>query len=480
MTIQAVFFDMGGTIETFNYTREFRLKAIPGLQQQLAAAGINLQLTGEQLLDVISRGLKRYHQWRMQSLQELPSWQIWCEYILSDFPASWQSLRSISEELMMYYESSFYLRKMRPEIPVVLEAIQQMGLKIGLISNVCSRGLVPANLVHYRLGHYFDPIVLSSEYGRRKPDPAIFHYAARLANVPTSQCAYVGDRISRDVVGARKAGYRLAVQIRHDFEHGEPDDGAVPDAIIDDMTELLAILHKECTQHPATTMLETIRAILFDAGDILYHRPQREQQFKIFLNKLSFDQGDRHTVERNELAHQAYQGLISQDQYREAIVRMYGVTKPEHIEQGKQILAMEDDNVHFFAGVSQTLAALKEMGYMLGVVTDTASPLHVKLKWFEQGGFGAVWDSVISSKEMGIRKPDPRIYQAALKQLGLTSKQAVFVGHKASELAGARAIGLQTIAFNFEKSAKADYFIEKFADLLNVPLIVPSLLASTG
>ena len=68
--------------------------------------------------------------------------------------------------------------------------------------------------------------MLSSEYGRRKPDPAIFHYAARLAKVPTSECIYIGDRIARDVVGAKRAGFHMAIQIAHDFQHGEQDEGA--------------------------------------------------------------------------------------------------------------------------------------------------------------------------------------------------------------------------------------------------------------
>jgi putative hydrolase of the HAD superfamily len=55
--------------------------------------------------------------------------------------------------------------------------------------------------------------VLSSQYGRRKPDPSIFFQAARLANLPTSACAYIGDKINRDVLGARRAGFRLALQI---------------------------------------------------------------------------------------------------------------------------------------------------------------------------------------------------------------------------------------------------------------------------
>ena len=101
------------------------------------------------------------------------------------------------------------------------------------------------NLELYGIRDYFDPVVLSSEYGRRKPDPAIFHYAARLANVPASQCVYIGDRIMRDVLGAKRAGYHLAVQIRHEYAHGEVDEGATPDAVINDMTEFLEILQAE-------------------------------------------------------------------------------------------------------------------------------------------------------------------------------------------------------------------------------------------
>jgi len=479
MTVQAVFFDMGGTIETFSYSRESRLKAVPGLQKRMTAAGINLYLTDEQLLVVVSEGFQRYHQWRKQSLQELPAWQIWREYIFVDYPINGQTLRSISEDLMLYYESSFYQRSMRPEMPVVLEAIQKMGLRIGLISNVCSRGQVPVNLRQYKLEHYFDPVVLSSEYGRRKPDPAIFHYAARLANVPTSCCLYVGDLISRDIVGARKAGYRLAVQIRHHFDNGEPDNGAVPDAVIGNMTELLDILKAENTRTPAKELSGPIQAILFDAGDIIYHRPHRGRQFNAFLRELGLNPDNPHTAEKSILSDKAYAGQISQDSYREAIVRLYGITQPEQIERGKQVLCKEDDNVHFFTGVRETLTALKEKGYLLGIVTDTASPVYVKLRWFEKGGFGAVWDTIISSKELGIRKPDPRLYMAALQQLGLTAEQAIFVGHKATELDGARAVGLKTVAFNYEKSARADYYIEKFADLLIIPIIGSPATIST-
>jgi putative hydrolase of the HAD superfamily len=471
MKIQAVLFDMGGTIETFGYTRELRLKTTAVIKQCLLHAGIDLQLSNEQLFDVISNGLERYKRWSLQSMEELPARRVWSEYILSNFDVDKEKLAEIAERLMLLIETRFYRRAMRPEMPGVLQALKQMGLKIGLISNVNSRGQVPTNLKDYGIIDYFHPIVLSSEYGRRKPDPSIFHYAARLINAPTSQCVYVGDRVVRDIDGARRAGFGLAIQIRHDFEHGENDKGFKPDAVIDNMTELLDVLREKRACEEAYEDDRKIRALIFDAGDILYYRPQRGSGFVTFLKELGLEIRPNHAHQKKEIEYQAYRGQITHDDYREAVVRMYGITQPEQLARGKQALIDDDANVAFFEGVPETLLALKERGFLLGIVTDTANSISAKLSWFERGGFGHVWDSIISSMDIGTRKPDPRIYQAALQQLGLTPDQAVFVGHRVSELAGARAVGMQTIAFNYDQDASADYFIGQFSDTLKVPVL---------
>jgi HAD superfamily hydrolase (TIGR01509 family) len=274
------------------------------------------------------------------------------------------------------------------------------------------------------------------------------------------------------VEGARRAGFGLAIQIRHDFEHGENDSGATPDYVIEDMTDLIAILQTELDcPNLAPAASHPIRGILFDAGDILYYRPNRGRYFQSFLKELVLEISPNHAAQKEALSEQAYRGIISQEQLQEALLQIYGITQPEQVERGKQALKKDENNVEFFEGVQQTLISLKERGYLLGIVTDTANPIHAKLNWFERGGFGHIWDSVTSSMELGTRKPDPKIYQAALQQLGLTSDHAVFVGHKTCELDGARAVGMQTIAFNYDPDAHADYFIEKFSDLLDVPVI---------
>jgi len=77
MTLQAVFFDMGGTIETFSYTPALRLAATPGLRRILSAAGIDLGLGDEQLHALVSTGLDGYHAWSLRSLEELPPLRVW-------------------------------------------------------------------------------------------------------------------------------------------------------------------------------------------------------------------------------------------------------------------------------------------------------------------------------------------------------------------------------------------------------------------
>jgi putative hydrolase of the HAD superfamily len=471
--IQAIFFDMGGTLERVWHTPEERLRAALGLKQMMLARGMDPHLSDVEFYEVITAGYARYHQWSMETMEELTPRRVWSEFILAGQPVDEDKLAVAAEDLMFALENSFYHRKLRPEVPTVLEATRMMGLKIGLISNICSRDLVPANLEMYGIRNYFDPIVLSSEYGRRKPDPAIFHYAARLANVPTGACIHVGDRIARDVSGASRAGFGCTVQIINDFNHGEVDDGAQPDIVIHDLSEILDMLKSGIGSAGIGTSLKShIHALLFDAGDVLYYRPERGRNLKMFLEEMGVSDLEVPIAEIDLLKKLAYDGQIPQSMYRETFLRLYGLTDAAQIERGKAMMDMDDNNIVFFKGVAETLRKLKENGFMLGIITDTAMPIYVKLGWFERGGFGNVWDSIISSADMGAQKPDPKTYHAALQQLGINVDQAVFVGHHPQELAGARAIGMKTIAFNYEKNIESDYFIDKFEDLLKVPILI--------
>jgi len=472
--LRAIFFDMGGTLDTFYYTPEYRISKMPLVRKTLAKAGIQGRLSDPELAEQISQGASAYLGWNMETNKELKPAEIWSKFFLKDLQLTTKQLAPIAEDLAYLYETQLFVRELRPEIPGVLKRIADLGLMIGCISNTQSQTQVPVNLKEYGIIQFFNPIILSSVYGRRKPDPSIFYYAARLANVPTGACLYVGDKINRDILGARRAGFRLAVQIKHSYDKGEPDEGATPDAVIEDMCELLPIIEEELKRdrsHAVSSNERKIKAIFFDAGDILYYRPQKGKNLKQFLAARNICPPPDLDTATRPIRNLAFSGKVTRRVYYEQVLQLCGISDPEDIANGAKAMSLDDNTVEIINGVPETIRQLKQQGYILGIITDTALSISKKLKWFEQYGFGNVWDAVISSKEMGIRKPSPQMYEKAINQTGVCACDAIFVGHKKTEIDGAKAVGMQTVAFNYDANVKADAYIDDFHELLNLPLL---------
>ena len=85
-------------------------------------------------------------------------------------------------------------------------------------------------------------VTVSRVTGYRKPHPEIFRISLRQMQVKAEDCVYVGDTISRDIIGAKGAGFARAVQIGSHLSAQK--DAAVqgaaerPDAVITDIREL--------------------------------------------------------------------------------------------------------------------------------------------------------------------------------------------------------------------------------------------------
>lgn len=471
MQLRFVFFDMGGTIDRHIYDRNTGVQATSRIRELLSSVGIGIPMDDQDLYDLVTRGQREYREWRERTYIELPPERVWPEFILKSQHLRPGQLDSVAEQLAYVVDTQYYLRSLRPEMPDVLRELSNMGLGLGILSNIQSKRQVPDDLERYGIKELFHPIVLSCEYGRRKPDPAIFHYAARRAGVPTSSCVHIGDRISRDILGAKRVGFALAVQIRHEFTEPDEPDEPKPDAIINSMDELPSLLRKRAASRPGNPSISrrpgTIRAFLFDAADTLYYRPDPGRRFSDFLKHLGFEDSNPDPDALRTLKEKAQQGKISVEDYHSGALSLYGIRDPDDLAKGFEVLGEESRDIRFFTGVTDTLRHLKDTGYLLGIVTNTAVPLHEKLRWFESADIGSIWDCLISSKEVGFRKPENEIYKVALKQLGVQPREAVFVGHEAAELEGAKQVGLHTIAFNYDDGVAADAYIHKFDELIH-------------
>lgn len=95
-----------------------------------------------------------------------------------------------------------------------LESLQQMGLKLGLLSNTfIHKSSLERHLRQHGLLDFLPVRVYTYEYPWRKPDERIFKEAAQQIRIDCDNIIYVGDRVDNDVVGARKVGM-LPVLVR--------------------------------------------------------------------------------------------------------------------------------------------------------------------------------------------------------------------------------------------------------------------------
>ena len=96
-----------------------------------------------------------------------------------------------------------------------------------------------------------------------------------------------------------------------------------------------------------------------------------------------------------------------------------------------------------FGDVAPTLAKLKEMGLATGVLSnlqEDLAPIVAEL------GLAPHLDVLVTSKEVGAEKPDPRMFDAALQKVGVLPGEAVHVGDQYhSDVRGAEAVGMNAV-----------------------------------
>jgi putative hydrolase of the HAD superfamily len=86
-------------------------------------------------------------------------------------------------------------------------------------------------------------VVSSHSIGWQKPHQAIFRRALDLSGVPAPEAVMVGDRMVQDVWGAKRLGMRAIWRRPLAGAPQEPVE-VEPDAVIDDLTELPAVLER--------------------------------------------------------------------------------------------------------------------------------------------------------------------------------------------------------------------------------------------
>ena len=94
--------------------------------------------------------------------------------------------------------------------------------------------------------------------------------------------------------------------------------------------------------------------------------------------------------------------------------------------------------------VREVLGALRRQSLKLGVVTNCSEALGAT----GVACTGVEFDVVVTAERAGYYKPDPRPYEQALAELGMTASRCLFVAGSAYDLFGASKVGLPTYWHN--------------------------------
>lgn len=133
--------------------------------------------------------------------------------------------------------------------------------------------------------------------------------------------------------------------------------------------------------------------------------------------------------------------------------------------------------------VLATLDRLRGDGKRLGLVSNITLLPSLLREDLDRMSLGSRLDATVFSSEVGVRKPDPRIFREALERLRSNSTETVFVGDRLyDDISGAQAVGMRAVLTRqFRQEDDPDYqpdaVIEHLAEL---PETLEKLSGSQG
>jgi putative hydrolase of the HAD superfamily len=104
---------------------------------------------------------------------------------------------------------------------------------------------------------------------------------------------------------------------------------------------------------------------------------------------------------------------------------------------------------HYFEGLAPNvpmldeLAAVRAGGYRMGLLTNNV--LEWGPRWRPMVPVDELFDDVVDSAHVGLRKPDPAIYVLACQRLGVGAHECVFIDDFANNCEAAEALGMTAV-----------------------------------
>lgn len=184
-----------------------------------------------------------------------------------------------------------------------------------------------------------------------------------------------------------------------------------------------------------------LKAVIFDVGGVLIRTHSWAGREK-WAARLRMDAQDfEEFVFSGESGQQAQLGQITSAEHWGRVADHFGLDQTGIVELRRD----------FFSGdlLDETLVAyikrLRQAGYRTGLLSNASDEARHLLS----GDYPIInyFDGVVISAEVGVMKPEPKIYRLAAESVGVDATEALFVDDVMENVAGARAVGMEAVHF---------------------------------
>jgi putative hydrolase of the HAD superfamily len=132
--------------------------------------------------------------------------------------------------------------------------------------------------------------------------------------------------------------------------------------------------------------------------------------------------------------------------YLETLFTLSGAP-PERMDEVRNCLAQLHREHHLWCSVAdrthESLGRLRSAGLRLGVVSNSDGRVEQAL---QAAGLIDYFDVVVDSHQLGIEKPDPRIFRVALDALSVRPDEAIYIGDLYEvDVMGAQSAGIEAV-----------------------------------
>ncbi len=233
--LRVALFDLGGTLfydDPAAWPAIYR-QADRALWDSLRASGVDA--APETLLDGSEGLLQHYYRLRGAGLGEPGAANVLRDLLTrggTDCPEP--ILRTALDAMFSVTQTNWHLEE---DAVAALKALRARGMRLGVVSNGSDDTNAHRLLDKGRLVDFFELVLTSAAFGRRKPDPSIFLAALAHFGTEPEQAVMIGNEYLADIVGANAVGLQTIWIIRR-LSLPPTFEGVRPDATVAALTEI--------------------------------------------------------------------------------------------------------------------------------------------------------------------------------------------------------------------------------------------------